>query len=98
MRPNEHLKPGSPVHEAGMRMLPPPSEPVQNGTWPAATAADEPPLEPPGVRSGFQGLRETPQSRFFVIAVYPNSGEFVLPMAIAPAAFSRCTCVESPAG
>ena len=79
-------------------MLPPPSEPVQNGTCPDATAADEPPLEPPGVRSGFHGLRVTPKRRFLVIAVYPNSGAFVLPMAIAPAAFSRVTSVESAFG
>jgi hypothetical protein len=35
-----------PHHEAGMRTLPPPSEPVQKGTCPPATAAEEPPLEP----------------------------------------------------
>jgi hypothetical protein len=36
---------------------------------PEAMAADEPPLEPPGVRSGFQGFRVTPKRRFLVKAV-----------------------------
>src|SRR5438270_12166561 len=57
MRPYEALNPNRPVNDAGMRVEPPPSLAVQNGTSPAATAAAEPPLEPPGVRSGFQGLR-----------------------------------------
>ena len=69
MRPKDTLRPGIPHHDAGMRTLPPPSEPVQKGTCPPATAADEPPLEPPGVRSGFQGLRETPKRRFLLMAV-----------------------------
>ena len=37
-------------HAAGMRTDPAPSEPTAAGTSPAATAAAEPPLEPPGVR------------------------------------------------
>ncbi len=58
-------------------------------------AAEEPPLEPPGVRSRFQGLRVTPKSGFLVIAVAPHSGVFVLPTTRAPAALSRSTCTES---
>ena len=41
---------------------PSPSVDVANGTMPAATADDDPPLEPPGVFCGFQGLRVTPQA------------------------------------
>jgi hypothetical protein len=41
------LSPKSPQHEAGMRIEPPPSPPWATGTIPAATAAAEPPLEPP---------------------------------------------------
>jgi len=69
MRPKDGLCPKQPVQQAGMRMEPPPSEPVASGTIPEAMAAEAPPLEPPGVRSGFQGLRLTPNSRFFVNAV-----------------------------
>ena len=43
-----------------MRIEPAPSPAEAIGTRPAATAAPEPPLEPPGVRCGFQGLRVTP--------------------------------------
>ena len=60
MRPYVAFRPGSPVKLAGVRIEPPPSLAVQNGTRPAETAADEPPLEPPGVRVGSQGLRVTP--------------------------------------
>jgi selenocysteine lyase/cysteine desulfurase len=36
------------------------SDPSANGTQPLATAAPEPPEEPPAVHSVFQGLRVTP--------------------------------------
>ena len=67
-RPKLTFIPKRPVQQAGMRMLPPPSEPVHIGTCPDATAAEEPPLEPPDVRSGFQGLRVMPKRRFLVTA------------------------------
>ena len=57
------LKPTSPVYAAGRRVDPPPSVPRASGTLPAATAATEPPLEPPGVNAGFQGLRVVPNRR-----------------------------------
>ncbi len=40
-----------------MRIEPPPSLPSASGTRPAATAAADPALDPPVVRSGFHGLR-----------------------------------------
>jgi len=40
-----------------MRMEPPVSEPSAIGTMPAATAAPDPPLEPPGTREISHGLR-----------------------------------------
>jgi hypothetical protein len=54
------FRPTSPQEEAGMRIEPAPSEAKAIGARPAATAAALPPLEPPGVRCGFQGLRVTP--------------------------------------
>jgi malate synthase len=51
-RPREGLNPNRPQYAAGMRMLPPPSEPWAIGTMPDATAAADPPLEPPASRSG----------------------------------------------
>lgn len=58
-------------------------------------AAAAPPLDPPGVRERSHGLRVTPKSRFLVMAVAPNSGRFVFPTTIAPAARSRDTWIES---
>jgi hypothetical protein len=69
MRPKLGFKPKQPLMEAGRRTDPPPSLAVTRETTPPAIAAAEPPLEPPGVRSRFQGLRDAPNSRFFVIAV-----------------------------
>src|SRR3990172_11518116 len=62
MRPKEPFMPTRPVYDAGMRMLPPPSPAVAAGTRPPATAAADPPDEPAGVRSRFQGLRVVPWS------------------------------------
>lgn len=54
------LNPTRPQLEAGMRIEPPPSLPWAPGTMPAATAAPEPPDEPPGVREVSHGLRVGP--------------------------------------
>ena len=62
MRPKLGFRPTRPQNEAGRRTEPPISQPSAMGTQPTATAAAEPPDEPPGVRSGFQGLRVIPQS------------------------------------
>src|SRR5229473_1077126 len=94
IRPCDGLSPNDPVKLAGIRIEPPQSEPVVSGTIPAANAAELPPEEPPGVRSGFHGLRVLPKSRFFVNGVKPNSGVLVLPTTIAPAARNRPTINE----
>ena len=59
-RPRDGFRPTSPQHDAGMRIEPPPSLACAIGTMPAATAAAEPPLEPPGERVVSQGLRVAP--------------------------------------
>ena len=48
--PRETLSPILPLTPAGIRIEPPPSLPCAIDTMPAATAAAEPPLEPPGDR------------------------------------------------
>ena len=78
-----------------MRRDPPPSPPDAIGTSPAATAAAEPPDEPPGVRSRFQGLRVVPWSLVFVQLMNPNSDAVVCPTRTAPAPRSRATAVAS---
>ena len=85
LRPRVGLRPNSPQCDAGMRIEPPPSLPWAMGTMPAATAAAEPPLDPPGVRVGSQGLRVGPCSSGSVTAASPNSGVLVLPRMIRPA-------------
>ena len=59
-RPRDGLRPTSPHSAEGMRMEPPPSPPPATGTMPDATAAAEPPEEPPEPCSVFQGLRVGP--------------------------------------
>ena len=49
--------PNRPHDDAGMRTEPPPSLPCAIGTIPPATAAPDPPDEPPATRSRSQGLR-----------------------------------------
>ena len=79
-------------------MEPPPSVPMDTVQRPAATAAAAPPLEPPGVRSVFQGLRQGSPNSFSVVPDWPNSGVLVLPSMIAPDAFTRSTTMESMSG
>ena len=48
--------PTTPQNAAGWRIEPPVSEPSENKTSPAATAAADPPDEPPGTVSRFHGF------------------------------------------
>ena len=89
------MRPNRPQQAAGIRIDPAPSAASAAGTSPAATAAAEPPLEPPGVRSVSHGLRVTPHVIDSVNGHRPSSGIVVLPMTIAPAARSRRTTSES---
>src|SRR5207247_10813365 len=85
------FSPARPQNAAGIRTEPPPSVAVARGTIPAARAAPEPPLEPPGDQSRPHGLPVGPNA---VLSVYPwneNSGTFVFPTTIAPAARRRST-------
>src|ERR1700754_1959988 len=78
-RPRDGFMPNTPQHDAGVRIDPPPSDACAAGTMPAATADAEPPDEPPGVRSRFQGLRVAPKSTGSVVQARPSSGVLVLP-------------------
>jgi hypothetical protein len=86
-RPRLGLSPNTPQWLAGMRIEPPPSLAWATGTMPAATAAAEPPDEPPALWAGFQGLRVAPCRRDSVVAVWPNSGEVNLAKMLSPAAW-----------
>ena len=89
------FSPTNPHADAGMRMLPPPSDALANGTIPAATAAAEPPLEPPGVRSRSHGLCVAPHASGWVVGRLPSSGLFVRPAMTSPAARYLATSVVS---
>ena len=89
--PRLALRPNSPHAEAGIRIEPPPSLAAAHGTMPAATAAAEPPEEPPGVWSVSQGLRVGPYRCGSVTPLAPNSGLLVLPNTTRPASTQRRT-------
>src|SRR5271157_2269217 len=55
------------------------------GTMRDATAAAEPPLEPPGVQLRFHGFLVAPNASGSVVGRSPNSHVFVLPTVIKPA-------------
>ena len=95
-RPSDGLKPGRPQAAAGMRIEPPPSEPVATGTIPVATATAEPPEDPPDVRSRLNGLRVAPNNGLSVTPLAASSGVLVLPTTMQPAALRRRTSTESP--
>ena len=60
VRPRDGFRPTSPQALAGMRIEPPPSLACAIGTIPEATAAADPPLDPPGDRAVSQGFRVAP--------------------------------------
>ena len=91
MRSRVGLRPTSPQFDAGIRIEPAPSDAVAAAHSPAATAAALPPLDPPGLRSVFHGLRVIPKAGPSVSPMIASSGVFVLPMTIAPAARRRRT-------
>src|SRR5437588_7261392 len=80
---------------AGWRIDPPVSVPSETGASHAATAAADPPDEPPGTRLRSHGLRVTWKALFSVDEPMANSSMFVLPRSTASAARSRAmTCAS----
>src|SRR4029077_4926134 len=92
------MSPTTPQNDAGWRMEPPVSDPRVATAVPAATAAAEPPLEPPGTRDVSRGLRTGPYAEFSFDEPMANSSQFILPSTIAPAASSLATAVQSYGG
>ena len=88
--PKVGFSPAIPQTAAGILIDPPVSLPSAIGTTPAATAAPDPPLDPPGTRAVSQGLAagglKTPQASSWVV---------VLPTITAPASRSRATTAAS---
>jgi hypothetical protein len=63
-RPYVGFKPIRPHRAAGNRIDPPVSEPSVKGQIFIAIATADPLLEPPTIRVGFQGLRQSPKCGF----------------------------------
>ena len=75
----------TPHQEAGWRMDPPVSDPRAAGASPAATAAQDPPEEPPGARLTSQGFLVGPKQEVSVVLPMANSSILVFPRITAPA-------------
>ena len=93
--PTVGFSPNTPQNEAGIRIEPAPSPPCAIPTTPAATAAAEPPDDPPAVRPWRHGLCAGPFTRFPDSPFQPYSDVVVLPTMTAPAARMRATSGES---
>jgi hypothetical protein len=76
-------------------MEPPVSDPRLSTVIPDATAAAEPPEDPPGTRSRSHGLRVGPNAEFSVEEPNANSSILHLPIGTTPAASMRRTAVQS---
>src|SRR5581483_4335630 len=94
-RPYVGFTPTTPQNAAGCRTDPPVSDPSAIGTTPAATAAADPPDEPPGTRVQSTGFNVGPNALCSVDDPIANSSMFVLQAMTAPAARSRVTTVAS---
>src|SRR4051794_20564771 len=81
-----------------MRNEPPRSLPSSSALKPAAIAAADPPDDPPGVRARFHGLFVVPKRSLYDCESPANSGRFVFPTTMAPAARTRATASASSAG
>ena len=80
---------------AGWRTEPPVSVPVAAGTSRAATAAAEPPEEPPGTSRLSHGLRTGPKCEASLEEPMANSSMLHLPTSTVPARSSCSTTCAS---
>src|SRR3712207_9466246 len=71
---------------------------MASGASNAASAAADPPPEPPGMRSRSHGLRVGPKAEFSVEEPMANSSMFVLPRMTMPASRSLRVTVASYGG
>ncbi len=83
------FSPTIPHIDAGKRIDPPMSFPCATATMPDATAAADPPLDPPVERVRSQGLCDAPYASGSVVTLVASSGVLVLPTNTKPAARKR---------
>ena len=77
--------PNNPFIDAGSRIEPPVSDPIEPKTTPAPTAAPEPLDDPPEIRSASQLLQQSPKCGFLPVGPATISFMFSGPMSTAPA-------------
>src|ERR1700746_1813430 len=99
-RPYVCVRPTTPVKAAGWRIEPPVSVPVAPGARNAATAAAEPPDEPPGTRCVFAPRRRHgeitgPKQEVSFDEPMANSSLLVLPSKTAPSRHKLAVTVDS---
>ena len=97
-RPKVGFSPTMPHTDAGQRIEPPVSVPGASATMPAATAAPDPPLDPPGTRLGSCGLRHVPYQGLSEVVPQASSCVLSFPMQTAPAPASSATTSASLSG
>src|SRR5204863_4251908 len=91
--------PTPPQQVAGFRIEPDVSPPVATVTRPAASAAADPLLDPPGVRDRFHGFFASGNAPPSPALPNENSGNFILPSSTPPACCcSFLTTVASKSG
>src|ERR1700685_1049115 len=89
--PSDGFSPTIPLNAAGTRPDPAVSVPSENGTRRAPTAAAEPELDPPGIKSAPNALRGPPEGERTPTSPVANWSRLVLPITIAPARSSFST-------
>src|SRR6266540_3969955 len=95
IRPYVGFRPTTPHSDAGWRTDPPVSVPSAHTASPEATAAADPPEDPPGTVSRSHGLCTGPKAEFSFDDPIANSSQFVFPTRTAPASFSLTHAVQS---
>ena len=98
IRPGDGRRPTTEQNDAGVRRLPPRSEPVASQTWRLASATADPPDDPPQVRVVSQGFRVAGNTSLKVCPPAPNSGVFDLATTTAPRSSSRSTRMSERSG
>jgi hypothetical protein len=92
------FSPTTPDSAAGCLTEPPVSVPRAQTASPAATAAADPPDDPPGTVPRSHGLCTGPNAEFSFEDPIANSSQLVLPTRTAPAASSRSHAAQSYGG
>src|SRR5438046_10751508 len=87
-----------PQKEAGILIDPPVSLPSDARPRPAASAAADPPDDPPGMSWSFHGFWHVPKCGLSLVTPAGNSWRVVLPTWTAPASARRAVAVASAPG